>query len=236
VGAPALERVFDWGWWENGSGMLFVLSGTSRVLQAQTVAFASAAPVPAVVGETYGVTAVGGASGNSVTFSSLTPAVCAVSGSTVTFAGVGTCTVAADQAGSASYLAAPQVTQTMKVDYRFQGFAAPVANGGTLNLARTGQAIPLKWRLTDAWGAPVTTLATAAVTAAHLECSVAGTPGQAKEVKEYAAVASGLQNLGDGYYQLNWKAPSSYACTCKTLQLDLGEGSGPRTARFQFTK
>jgi hypothetical protein len=47
---------------------------------------------------------------------------------------------------------------------------------------------------------------------------------------------SGLQNLGDGYYQLNWKTPASYAKSCRTLQLDLGEGSGVRTASFAFTK
>ena len=47
--------------------------------------------------------------------------------------------------------------------------------------------------------------------------------------------ASGLQNLGGGYYQLNWQAPKSYAGSCKTPQLNLSEGS-PRTALFQFTK
>ena len=53
-----------------------------------------------------------------------------------------------------------------------------------------------------------------------------------------AAVAAGittatnpnLQNLGNGYYQLNWKTPSGYARSCKLMRLDLGEGSGARTA------
>jgi hypothetical protein len=53
-------------------------------------------------------------------------------------------------------------------------------------------------------------------------------------VAEQAAGNSGLQNLGDGYYQYNWKSPASYAKSCKTLQLDLGEGTGARTARFVF--
>ena len=42
--------------------------------------------------------------------------VCTISGATVSFVGPGTCTVRANQAGNASYLAAPQVTQSMDVD------------------------------------------------------------------------------------------------------------------------
>jgi len=49
-------------------------------------------------------------------------------------------------------------------------------------------------------------------------------------------VPRGFQNLGNGYDQYNWKSSAAYAKSCKTLQLDLGEGSGPRTARFAFTK
>ena len=118
------------------------------------------------------------------------------------------------------------------VGYTFQGFAAPVDNNGTLNVAKAGKTIPLKWRLVDANGAGVTTLASVTATAADLPCGLVAT---ADAVEEYSAGSSGLQNLGDGYYQYNWKAPASYANSCKTLMLDLGDGS-PRTAAFQFTK
>jgi hypothetical protein len=101
------------------------------------------------------------------------------------------------------------------------------------NAAKAGQAIPLRWRLTDAAGAPVTTLTSATITAAGLSCALGN---GADQLTEYAAGGSGLQNLGDGYYQLNWKTPTAYAGSCKTLQLQLGEGSGPRTAVFQFTR
>jgi alpha-tubulin suppressor-like RCC1 family protein len=53
-------------------------------------------------------------SGLAVTFSSLTPSVCTVAGTTVTLQpsqGGNTCTIAANQAGNANYNAAPQVTQ-----------------------------------------------------------------------------------------------------------------------------
>ena len=60
-------------------------------------------------------------------------------------------------------------------------------------------------------------------------------------VEEYAAGASGLQNLGDGIYQLNWGTAKSYASTCRRVRLDLGERNPDgtifyRTADFKFTR
>ena len=118
------------------------------------------------------------------------------------------------------------------VAYKFLGFFAPVDNLPALNMAKAGQAIPLKWRLTDANGVPVLNLTAVNVTVASLSCS-AGVTTDA--IEEYATGSSDLQNLGDGYYQFNWKTPTSYASSCKTLKLDLGEGA-PRTANFQFKK
>jgi hypothetical protein len=55
-------------------------------------------------------------SGLAVAFSSTTPpAVCTVAGVTVTLAGVGTCTIDANQIGNGTYAAAPQQTQTFSV-------------------------------------------------------------------------------------------------------------------------
>ena len=200
---------------------------------AQAITFTSASPAPAYLYGMYAVGVTGGASGNPVVISVSPPNVCTVNGNVVRFVGVGTCTIAANQGGNAAYEAAAQVTQSVKVDYRYAGFLDPVKNDA-LNVAKAGQVIPLKWRLTDASGAAVTTLAAAAVTAKDLSCTLAG--GTKAQVKEDASGSSGLQNLGDGYYQLNWKAPASYSNSCKTLQLDLGEGSGPRTVNFAFTK
>jgi hypothetical protein len=80
----------------------------------QTITFTSSPPVDAQYGGSYTVTATA-TSGLTVEFSSLTTGVCEVTGSTVDFVGVGTCTVAADQPGNASFLAAPQKTQTFNV-------------------------------------------------------------------------------------------------------------------------
>ena len=49
-------------------------------------------------------------SGEPILYSSLTPAVCAVGGTTVSMVSGGTCTLAADQAGNANYAAAVQAT------------------------------------------------------------------------------------------------------------------------------
>jgi hypothetical protein len=56
-------------------------------------------------------------------------------------------------------------------------------------------------------------------------------------IGEYATGASGLQNPGDGYYQWTWKTPKTYANSCRTIKLDIGEGAGKEhTAMFQFKK
>ncbi len=54
-------------------------------------------------------------SGLGISFSSLTTPVCTVSGTTITLVSVGSCSIAADQAGNATYNAAPQVVQSFTV-------------------------------------------------------------------------------------------------------------------------
>ncbi|HYJ68973.1 MAG TPA: PxKF domain-containing protein [Nocardioidaceae bacterium] len=116
-----------------------------------------------------------------------------------------------------------------RVHYGFSGFQAPV-DTGAVNVAKAGTAVPLKWRLTDHAGAPIVDLTSVRVTSTGHACD----GGAAEDaIEEVAPGASGLQNLGDGNYQLNWKSPKTYAGTCRTLQLDLGEGL-LHTAEFRF--
>ena len=103
--------------------------------QPQSITFASSPPDGAVVGETYTVSANGGGSGNAVTITSLAPTVCSVAGNAVSYDAGGTCTIAADQAGSAGYLAAPQVTQTFDINAR------PVANAGAAQTGNEGSTV-----------------------------------------------------------------------------------------------
>ncbi|MDR2012207.1 MAG: S53 family peptidase, partial [Rhodanobacter sp.] len=84
----------------------------------QTITFTSTAPVNPVVGSTYTVTATGGTSGNPVTFTidgASTAGACTLTGSVVTFTGGGTCIIDANQAGNATYAAAPQAQQTINI-------------------------------------------------------------------------------------------------------------------------
>ena len=80
----------------------------------QSIAFLSTAPTAATVGGRAYVVAVA-SSGLPVSFDSETSAVCTVAGPTVTLTGLGTCTVAAAQAGNSEYEAAQQVRQSFDI-------------------------------------------------------------------------------------------------------------------------
>jgi hypothetical protein len=114
----------------------------------------------------------------------------------------------------------------------FQGFLQPVDNLPTKNIVKAGAGVPLKWRLVNALNEPVTDLASATITISSLDCDTAV---GSDEVEQTTTIGSGLQNLGDGYYQLNWKTQKSYAGTCKALHLDIGHGV-THDANFSFTK
>lgn len=88
--------------------------GGSTSKQNQTITFTSTSPSSATVGSAYTVRATA-SSGLAVSFSSATSSVCTVLASTVKFVAAGTCTISANQAGNASYNAAPTVSQTLGV-------------------------------------------------------------------------------------------------------------------------
>ena len=100
----------------NGDVNASVASQTISIGKAaQQVTFTSTPPTGAQRGDTFVVSALGGPSGNAVTFGSASPAVCTVAGTTVTLDHTGTCVVTADQAGNDDYLDAPSVNQTVAV-------------------------------------------------------------------------------------------------------------------------
>jgi hypothetical protein len=146
-----------------------------------------------------------------------------------------TATAAAGSAVDAVGNGSPAAECTYSVNYHFEGLFAPVDRPNTMNVSKAGQAIPLKWRLTDSQGNPILNFSPAAlgVAVTGLQCTVSTTLDQ---IEEYAG-NSGLQNLGDGYYQFNWKTPPSYANSCKAIGLNLGEATarGP-LAYFNFKK
>ena len=107
--------------------------------KAQTITFNA---IPAQkVGGTLSVTATA-SSGLPVTFFVVPNGNCSISGSTVTFLNVGNCGVVANQAGNASYSAAPAVGQIIVVNnamaqsITFKAIPAQKV-GGTLALSAT---------------------------------------------------------------------------------------------------
>lgn len=84
---------------------------------AQAISVTSAAPSSKVAGATYTPVASGGSSGEAVTLTvaPTSTAICSVTSGTVSFQGVGSCVIEFNQAGTANWNAAPQVTQTITV-------------------------------------------------------------------------------------------------------------------------
>lgn len=86
----------------------------NSTLTSQSISFTLASPV------TYGVSPITlsatATSGLPVTFSSSNTSIATVSGNTLTIVGAGSVIITADQAGDATYAAAPSVTQTLIVD------------------------------------------------------------------------------------------------------------------------
>jgi len=102
------------------------------VPNSQTITFGALPPSQVFGAPAITVSATGGASGNAVTFTSLTPGVCTATGTngaTVTAIGAGMCTIQANQAGSATYGAATAVNQSFPVSPAQQTILfAPLSN------------------------------------------------------------------------------------------------------------
>lgn len=110
--------------WGDGVRIIGVPGGTSYFtsinslqvyyLTDQTIAFTD--PGTQTMGTAVPALVATATSGLSVTFTSATPSVCTVSGTTVTLVSAGTCTIDANQAGNATYAPAPQVAQSFTVN------------------------------------------------------------------------------------------------------------------------
>jgi hypothetical protein len=117
--------------------------------------------------------------------------------------------------------------------YTFEGFFSPIENLPVVNQAKAGQAIPVKWRITDKNGLPISDPASFInITSYRVDCaSFEGDP--TNSVEEVAAGNSGLQYLGDGWWQFNWKTSKTYKGQCRVMKLTLDDKS-EHTASFSF--
>jgi hypothetical protein len=228
-----------------GSQATITFNNANPAITAFTKADGTALPTTLIVAGTLGLKVAFGDAGTndshtlevdcgSGTFALPVPAASPATGS-CTFPAIGSTTIrvkVADDDNGYHIL-----SHTILVKYDFVGFSAPVDRPTTMNVSKAGQAIPLKWTLKNANGTPVTDLATVTVRAVNMACALGSTDDL---VEEYAAGASGLQNFGDGRYQFNWKTPTSYASSCKSIELVFAAGGvsyteGPH-AFFSFKK
>jgi hypothetical protein len=199
----------------------------------QTITFAP------LLNKTYGnppfTVSASASSGLPVSFSIVSgPAT--ISGSTVTITGVGTVTVRASQVGNENYNPAPSVDrsfQVSQVSYVFTGFFSPVDNPPTVNNANGGQAIPVKWRITDANGAGISDPSSFVGLISYKFNNCDWTGSAQDPITESTSGASGLQYLGNGNWQFNWKTAKGYANTCRMLILNLKDGTQHK-AEFKF--
>jgi uncharacterized protein YhjY with autotransporter beta-barrel domain len=129
-----------------GTGAPSAASNSVTPQASQVITFAN--PGPQNFGTTPTLTATA-TSGLTVTFSSSTTSVCTITtGGTLTFVTAGSCSINANQAGNASFSAAPQVTQAFSVNGIVPGaptigtatagaqqatvnFTAPASSGGS---------------------------------------------------------------------------------------------------------
>jgi hypothetical protein len=148
-----------------GYGRLNVLAAyNAEPSLYQTISF------PALANKIIGEAdfAPGATASSGLTVSYTASGSCSIIGGLVHLDDVGTCTVTASQAGvnyykTASgivvpYYPAANVSQSFNITYSFSGFLHPVDRSPALNTANSGQAVPLKWRITDANGNPITDL------------------------------------------------------------------------------
>ena len=113
--------------------------------------------------------------------------------------------------------------------YQFGGFREPIT-AGALNTVKAGSAVPVKWRITDAAGNPVSD--PASFTSLTSLVSTCNTGLVEDAIETTTATNTGLQYLGNGVWQFIWKTAKT-ATGCRQLRLTLADGS-VHTAAFAF--
>ena len=191
--------------------------------RSQAISFSL--PSTGVIGSPITVAATGGASGNPVTFTVLTPSTCALSGSTLNLTNIGQCTVAADQAGNTGYAAAPRVTATVAVRWPFTGFVGLVAPPSINGPIKAGSTVTLTFSLGGNRGTSVVVGATVG----SYDCATPPAPGSGSPISGTLSYNSTTAQYSYRYNTLRTRLPN----TCIQLTLPLADGT-VHTALFKF--
>ena len=121
-------------------------------------------------------------------------------------------------------------------DYIFTGFTSPVDMPKVVNSAQAGQAIPVKWHLTDANGMPISNPSSfVAVRTYPVSCGDFGFNPPEDPLPAGSPGDVGLIYNGNGDWQFNWKTLKSYSGgMCRDMYIQFSDGSRSPEARFKF--
>jgi hypothetical protein len=212
---------------------------------AQTLSFTSTAPASATVGgPTYTATATATPSGLPValTIDPSASAVCTISGSTVSFTGVGTCVIDANQPGDANYSAAAQVQQSFAVGQGSQTItftstapAAAAVGGATYTVTATASSsLPVTFTI-DASASAVCTISGSTVSFIGVGTCVidANQPGNAN----YTAAAQAQQSfaVGKGTQTISFTSTAPAAATVAGPTYTVTATATPSSLPVAFT-
>jgi hypothetical protein len=119
------------------------------------------------------------------------------------------------------------------VQYRLSDFGYPTKTKIGIIRAIAGQVIPITWRVTDLQGNPVgDPLSFTGLFSFQTTCSSGGDIEGIEEGN--ASGSSGLQDMGDGYWQFNWKTNKSYTEQCRRVYVTLKDGQSSEQVEFWF--
>lgn len=115
------------------------------------------------------------------------------------------------------------------VRYVFDGFFSPISNKPTINKAKAGSALPIKFSLNGNHGLDI--LSSASPSSAQVSCNSGASISELEDLT-VTADSSSLSYSG-GKYSYIWKSSKSWSGSCRVFQLKLDDGSVHSTV-FKF--
>ncbi len=142
--------------------------------------------------------------------------------------GPGTATASAEFFGDAAH-APSTATTTFGIIWPFDGFLWPVSNPPTVNSARAGGWVPLRFGLGGNYGLGIIVGGKPTVT--QTACPAGAPTGTVDQAGSFKAGL--LYVKATGRYLYAWQVPSTYKNKCYELSLRLVDGT-VHTALFKF--
>jgi hypothetical protein len=115
--------------------------------------------------------------------------------------------------------------------YSFTGFFSPVDNSPTLNDAKAGSSIPVKFSLGGDQGLGV--FASGYPTSKPETCPNGVPPDPIEETSTASRSGLTYDPFTDTYTYV-WKTDKGWKGTCRMLSIGVDDGTDPHTAHFRF--